>query len=53
MVLHDLAVREIPFVIVRGDLAARVAEVRALLDGSSTTVDGRLVQHLGPRPDPL
>ena len=49
MVLHDLAVREIPYVIVRGDLRSRVAAVRALLEGSTAVDRTRVVQHLGPR----
>ncbi len=49
MVLHDLAVRHIPFHVVSGSLDERVARVRSILCGH--TVDPpRQLDSLGPRP---
>jgi HTH-type transcriptional regulator, transcriptional repressor of NAD biosynthesis genes len=48
MVLHDLAVRRIPFHVVSGTLDERVEQVRSILDGS--TADGpKPITSLGPR----
>ena len=50
MVLHDLAVRRIPFHVVHGSLEDRVAQVRSILGGQAIASPER-VRSLGPRPD--
>lgn len=53
MILHDLAVRDIPYHLVGGSLDERVAQVRAILTGSQADGPagaGRRVAS-GPRPD--
>lgn len=49
MVLHDLAVRRIPFHVVSGPLHERVAQVRSILEGHAVG-SPRRVDSLGPRP---
>ena len=50
MVLHDLAVRGIPYTVVHGTLDERVAQVKAVLAGAASTASNRPVASCGPRP---
>lgn len=49
MVLHDLAVRGIPYDVVGGSLDERLTQVRRILAGDRAAAQRRL-HHLGPRP---
>lgn len=49
MVLHDLAVRNIPYHLVRGSVEERVAQVRAILAGVTPNLPQQTLA-LGPRP---
>jgi HTH-type transcriptional regulator, transcriptional repressor of NAD biosynthesis genes len=53
MVLHDLAVRGIPYETVRGSLDERVGQVKAILDGSSLGAIPTTYDSTGPRPATL
>lgn len=50
LVMHDLDVRGIPYLVVRGGLEERVEQVKAVLEGRPLNIPEAPIRHLGPRP---